>query len=496
MRLAPIARALGGLLGALAGLGLLPLLCDGLDGQPIRPWLVMIGVASSLSALLWWLGARQKAPMGLREGIAVTTLIWIAASLVGAIGIWLASPADYIGSCFEAMSGLTTTGGSVFGGAAADPLAIESQTRGVLLWRALLNGLGGIGIVVMSLALLPMVVGGSGFQMYRAEVSGIDRDRLTPRIADTARILLRVYLGLILGVYLGLLLCGVSHFDAVCHALAAVATGGFSTYDDSAEGLGSAAAEWVLIAGMVAGGLNFALLVHAVRGKPLRLWRSGETRLYLGILTLASAGIGLSLWLQSSLYQGRGMELVRDSVFQVVTIATTTGFGTGYDVDPASYDAWPPLCQMILLVLMVLGGCAGSTSGGIKMVRLLVALKSARRELHRFIEPARVIPVQLDGQVMRDGVVLQVAGFLIVFACCWAVGSVALAACGSDPLTAISAAVACLSNIGPGLGLVGPADNYRSVGPSGQIICFVLMLIGRLELLGVLMLLRPGQWRR
>ncbi|MHC5067654.1 MAG: TrkH family potassium uptake protein, partial [Planctomycetota bacterium] len=278
MRIGIIAKALGALLLLLVAAGALPLIADAWAGQPITPWLVMLAAYTGIGGGLLWIGRRSDpSHMGIREGIAVTALIWLLASFIAGFSIELSTSASLVDGWFESMSGFTTTGSSVFGG----DRPIEELTPGVLLWRALMQWMGGIGIVVISLALLPLLVGGSGFQVYRAEVPGIDADRLAPRIRDTARILFGFYLLLTGLVFISLLACGIGGFDAACHALTTVATGGFSTFDNSIEGLNSAAAEWVVIGGMLAAGINFGLLIQALRGRPLRVWQSPETRLYL-----------------------------------------------------------------------------------------------------------------------------------------------------------------------------------------------------------------------
>lgn len=493
MRFHVVARAVGALIACLALVGLLPLLADWVAGFPIWPWLVMLALLCGCGGGLWYWGSRRDEQMGLREGVAITSLIWIIASFLAGTGIWLATPAStWMEGWFEAMSGFTTTGSSIFG----EQVAIADLSPGVHLWRALLQWMGGIGIVVISLALLPLLVAGSGFQLYRAEVPGIDTDRLAPRIRDSARILLRLYLGMTIFVFLGLMACGANAFDAICHAMTTVSTGGFSTYDNSVEGLGSAAAEWILIIGMLLAGFNFGLLLQAVRGKPLRIWRSSEARLYLLLCGVASALVACSLALAEPAYAGRPHDLLRDSFFQVVSLTTTTGFGTGYDILPAAWEAWPAPATVTLLFLMIGGACAGSTAGGIKLVRFLVAWTAARRELRRYVEPTRITPIHLDGHAVKDQVVLQVATFFFIYLLSWLLGTIGLALSGQDLVTAGSAALSCLSNIGPGLGEVGPADHFAGLGASGELICIMLMLLGRLEFFGVLMLLRPRTWQR
>ena len=390
--------------------GCIPLLTDAWYGFPTQPWWIMLGATLGLATGLLLIG-RKADPlgMGIREGLAITTLIWIVASLCASIGITLAAPGTHwVAGWFEAMSGFTTTGSTIFG----DHIIIDDLSPGVKMWRAVMQWMGGIGIVVISLALLPLLVGGSGFQVYRAEVPGLDTDRLAPRIRDTAKILFRFYIILTFGMGLLLLLCGLSPFDAICHAMTTVATGGFANYGNSVEGLQSVAAEWVIILGMVVAGVNFGLLVQAVLGKPMRLW-SAETKLYLGLIVGCSTAIALNLGFTEPAYDGKTHDLIRDSLFQVSSLITSSGFGSGYDTVSASYGGWPLLSQCLLVFLMLGGGCAGSTAGGIKLIRYLVAVKALRRELLRYIEPARIVPIRLDGHKVNDQMVLQVMGFLL-----------------------------------------------------------------------------------
>lgn len=505
MRSRVIAFLLGQLLMVLLAFGLAPLVADLLGHRPVWPWVTMelLILAAAMVLRLAGRGA-QAGQLRIREGIALTTLAWIAFSLLAGVGITLAArqvgpfylKTTFIEGWFEAMSGFTTTGGSVFGG----DRPIADLSPGVLLWRALTHWMGGIGIVVMTIAVLPSLGGGSGFQLYRAEVSGIDKGRVTPRIRDTARLLAGLYLGLSAVLFLALLVCGVSIFDAFCHMAATVATGGFSNYDDSVEGLRSVAAEWVLAGGMLASGFNFAVILTSLRTGPRELWRSEELRFYLILLGAASFILILITWLQVPEYAGRRHDLIRDCIFQVISIATTTGFSSGFDVVPAGWDAWPAMARLILILLMVGGGCAGSTTGGLKLVRLLVAVKSIRRLLYRFVEPARVIPVRLDGRPLSDPVLLQVGSFVVLYFLVWMVGTLLLACCAPSGAKGLeepaSAALACLSNVGPGLGSVGAAGNFGKLGGPAQGVCILLMLLGRLELLGVLVLLAPRPWLR
>jgi trk system potassium uptake protein len=486
----------------LAGIGFAPLIVAWFDGESLRPWWAVILLALGSGLILFLIGRKGRAEqMGIKEGMAVTTLCWLAISLVASFGFWLGAPGTrFMQAWFEAMSGLTTTGSSIYGGYQIGEqsfgIAIEQLSQSVRLWRAILHWIGGIGIVVISIALIPLLVGGSGFQMYRAEVPGLSADRLAPRIANTARILLGFYAILTLVGVVGLWLCGIGWYDAICHSFATVSTGGFSTYDNSIEGLGSAAAEWFIIFGMLTAGLNFSLLITAARGRPLRLLQSTETKVFLGMVLTAWVLLILSLGTHSQLYEGHLHDLLRDTLFQTVSLCTSTGFGTGYDTVGLGWDGWPDGARLILLLCMIIGGCAGSTAGGIKVVRLVIAWLAARRELRRFMEPARITPVTIDGQPLKDRTILQVFAFVLIFAIFWLAGTAAFAWLGHQHDVATSASLSALSNMGPGIGAIGSSKNFGIFDDASLTVSIFLMLLGRLEFFGVLIALHPGHWSK
>jgi trk system potassium uptake protein TrkH len=482
---------------ALSAAGLVPLVVDLAVGASAWPWIIMLLTAVVVGGGLLFAGRRaNRSDLRIREGIVITSMIWFLFSAVAAIPLAIATPANFVLAWFEAVSGLTATGATIFGD--ADFYTLADLTAGMHLWRSLLQWMGGIGIVVISLALLPLITGSSGFQLYRNEVPGLDAERLQPRIRDTARWLLYLYLGLTALIMLGLLLCGVGLFPAICHAMTCVATAGFSIYDDSAEGLNSHAAEWVLIAGMLLSGMNFSLLLAAVLGKRHLLWRSTEARAYIIGMSVASALVIAILMSDAEMvehYDGSTSDMIRDGIFQVVSILTTTGYATGYDAHHLSWWAWPPAAIALLTLLMPIGGCAGSTSGGIKVVRFLVGWRAALREFRRQVEPARISVVRLDNLSLSNDLILQVGAFFFIFFSAWGLGGLAIALCGNDLMDSFSAAISCLANIGPALGNLGPAGNFRGLGEPSLLIGIFLMILGRLELFGLLIALSWTTWR-
>ncbi len=440
--------------------------------------------AAALGALLGGGALRWggRAPdIRVREGFAVVTFGWLTCGLFGALPLWWSGqiPA-FTDAAFESISGFTTTGASIL----AD---IESRSHAALLWRALTQWLGGMGIVLLAVAVLPLL-GIGGMQLYRAEVPGPVPDKLTPRVRDTARRLWGVYLLLTVAETLALVLAGMGAFDAVCHSLATMATGGFSPRNLSLAAYASPAIEWIVAIFMLLAGTNFSLHYLALTGRPLAYARDDEWRFYAGIL-LGAAVLMLVDLLPASLYPHAG-EALRHALFQVVSICTTTGFTT------ADYGAWPPIAHAVLLVLMFVGGCAGSTGGGIKVMRVLILLKQAKNELRRLLHPRAVIALWFNGRVLPAGLPANVLGFFLFYVLIWLAGVLALTLGGRDLITAAGAVAATLGNIGPGLGEVGPAGNYAALLAWEKWLLCAFMLVGRLEIYTVLVLLLPEAWRR
>jgi len=378
------------------------------------------------------------------------------------------------------MSGFTTTGSTIL-------IHIEELPQSLLFWRALSHWLGGMGIIVLSLAILPML-GVGGMQLFKAEVPGPTTDRLKPRIQDTATMLWGVYLLLTALETLLLMLGGMTFFDAICHAFATLATGGFSTRDASIAAFDSAYIDGVMTLFMFLAGVNFTLHFQALRGRLRDFHRNEEFRCYLGITLFATLLLLIFNW-SGGIYQGLGANL-RYSLFQVTSILTTTGFGT------ADYEIWPVITQYTLLLLMFIGGCAGSTGGGIKVARILLLFKHAQVQLFRLIHPRAVRLVKLGNRPVDREVLQAILGFFALFIGIFVIASLLMAACGMDLVSGAAAVIACLANIGPGLGSVGPTDNYAHVPVVGKGILIFCMLMGRLELFTVLVLLFPSFWRK
>ena len=445
-------------------------------------WSFLAAAAIGLVAggLLWWTGARAR-EIHVREGFAVVTLGWFSVGLLGALPAWLSGQIPgFTDAVFESISGFTTTGATIL----AD---IESRSRGLLFWRALTQWLGGMGIVLLALAILPLM-GVGGMQLFRAEVSGPVTERLAPRISQTAKLLWSVYLLLTALQTTALMLAGLSLFDAVCHAFTTMATGGFSPRNQSVGAYANPAVHWIIIVFMFLAGANFALHFLALRGK-LRVYaRDDEFRFYVLVTLVATVLISVPLLLGR--HYGALEETLRHGIFQTVSIITTTGFTT------ADYALWPPVAHAVLLVLMAVGACAGSTAGGIKLMRLLILLKAAKQELRRLVHPRAVTTLWYNERTLTPQLVGNVLGFLLLFILVIIAGIVILTLGGRDLVTAAGATLATLGVVGPGLGSVGPAESYAHLHVWEKWLLMFFMLAGRLELYTVLVLMLPETWRR
>lgn len=415
-----------------------------------------------------------------REGFAIVSLGWASAAFFGSLPYMLSGVLpSFVEAYFESTSGFTTTGATVLA-------AIEGTPRGILFWRSLTHWLGGMGIIVLSIAILPLL-GVGGMQLFKAEVPGPVADKLKPRIAETAKILWQVYI-LISAVETFLLMFGgMDLFEALCHTFGTMATGGFSTRNVSIGSYDRAYFDGLITVFMILAGTNFALHYQALTGNFRAFYRNSEVRFYW--VTLAGVMLLVTLVLRLQIYDSLATAF-RYGSFQVTSIMTTTGYTT------ADFEKWPSFVQYTLVVLMFIGGSTGSTGGGMKCMRILLLLKQGRRELSRLIHPRGVIPVRLGGKVVSEGVIQSIWGFFFLFILVFVLASVIMALLGLDIITAFVSVAATINNIGPGLGMVGPMDNYTSIPIIGKWILIFCMLIGRLELYTVIILLVPEFWKR
>jgi trk system potassium uptake protein len=470
--------------GALLGVGFGLVACTAIalvDGEgSVLAFALPAAVVVPLATLGILSGGRLRSmPLRARDGFFAVTAAWVAAAVVGTVPFLVqgtfGSPVD---AFFESMSGFTTTGATLLG-------RIEDEPHAILAWRSLSQWIGGIGIVVLVVAIAP-ATGLATQRVFFAETSGVTADRLTPRIADTAKIIGGIYLTLTGVGFLAYLIAGMTPFDAINHAFTTIATGGFSTRTESVGGFDSLGIELVAIAFMALSGVNFAFYWRAMRG--MDIWpQAAEVRLYACVLTGSIAAVTASLALNEP-GGGLGSQL-REAAFTVTSVLTSTGYTT------VDFDAWNDFARSGLLLLMFAGGCAGSTAGGIKMVRVLLLAKTAGQELQRQLRPKAVQVLRTRGRIFSEELRRGVLGFFYVYMTVALAGTLAMLVTGLDFVTALASVAATLNIIGPGLGEVGATDNYEAVSTGGRVVLSALMLIGRLEVFTVLVLLTPAFWR-
>ncbi len=440
---------------------------------------ILLGVTAAVS-VRWICPLRDRdlERLNVKDALALVGISWVILSLFGALPLVLSGASlGFTDAFFEVVSGFTTTGATIFP-------SVEVLPRGILFWRSLTHWLGGMGIIVLSLAVLP-ALGPSAYHLYRAESPGIAPERISPSIGSSAKILWAVYVLLSVAETLVLTAAGMTPFEALCQTFGTMATGGFSTRDAGLAAF-NPFVQWVVVVFMFLAGTNFILHVQALRGRLAAYRRSEEFRAYLGLVLFGIAAVYLGLVLV-----GREDSPLRAAAFQTVSILTTTGFST------ADFDGWPWPLRTLLLGLMVVGGCGGSTGGGLKVIRVILLRKVAGRAVLQAVFPNLVRPIRFDGRSVREPLVTAVCAYFIIFMGLLGVGTmgmILLTAC--DFVTGFSAALASLSNIGPGLGRVGPAANYAWVSLSGKWLLTFLMLAGRLELYSILILFVPAVWRK
>ncbi|HPF99454.1 MAG TPA: potassium transporter TrkG [Kiritimatiellia bacterium] len=450
------------------------------DPAPARFGLMVSAAATLISGLAAWLATRGEHELSWRDGIGVGTIGWLAVALFGSLPYLLSGVIPgFVSALFETVSGFTTTGASVIA-------VVEPVPKGILLWRATTHFLGGMGVLVLCVAVLPFL-GVGGMQLYRAEVAGPSKDRLTPRIANTAKLLWGVYVLLCVLEILMLRVGRMGWFDAVCHSFATIATGGFSTRTASIAAYHSLYIECVTVAFMLLGATNFALHYAALRGDLRGYARDSEFRFFAGLWIIACTIVTLNTW--HTTYASAGAAL-RNSVFSVTSLMTTTGFST------ANFDQWPATSRIVLLLVMVIGGCVGSTAGGIKHLRVDVAVKKIARRVKLFMYPQAVVQIKMNREPVDEDIISNILGFIILYVIALAIASVIMTAFTKDMLSAISAVIATMGGVGPGLGLVGPTMNYATIPAAGKIVLMLCMLLGRLEFYTLLALFFPSFWKK
>lgn len=481
MRLFAIQRILGAIVGLSALVSVPPMaVALWFDEPTVTVFLDSFLVSLAIGGLLWWPVRRVEYQLRLRDGFLIVTLSWVLASLVAAVPFMLAEPhLSFTAAVFEAVSGLTTTGATMIVG-------LDSLPRSVLFFRQSLNFYGGMGIVILAVAILPMLKVG-GMQLFRAETTGPQKDsKLTPRIAETAKALWLVYVGLNVLCALAFWLAGMDLFDAIGHALATLATGGFSTHDAGFGYWNSALIDVIATFFMLLGGINFGLHYFAWRRATTGHYLAdSELRAYLGIAVATSLAVAVALWAGGAF--GGFWNSLRHAAFQVVSNMTTTGFTT------TGFVEWPLFAPLLLIMISFVGGCSGSTAGGMKVARVLMVVRQGLREVKQLVHPKGQFLVKMGGKRVSESIVLSVSGFCTLYILSYLAMTLLLAATGEDIVTSFSAVATAMNNLGPGLGKV--AAHFREMSDPGVWVCSFAMILGRLEVFSVLVLLTPHFWR-
>lgn len=413
-----------------------------------------------------------------REGYLIVALSWTAMVSFGMLPYLFSGMLPSVpDALFETASGMTTTGASTL-------TDIEIQPRGLLYWRSLTQWIGGMGIIVLTVAIFPLL-GIGGIELFAAEAPGPTSDKLHPRISETAKRLWFIYVGLTFAAGLLYWLLGLSGYEAVNHALTTMATGGFSTRNASAAAF-SPSIQYTMTVFMFLAGVNYTVLYLSLKMRWSQVWQSSEFKAYLGLILILAVFFTLRVWYVTD---GGLEQSFRDSIFQVVSLITTTGFVS------ADYTSWTDSLTLVCFILIFLGACAGSTSGGIKLIRHLVFFKNSYLEFKRLVHPQAIIPLRLNGQIVSGRVITHIFNFLLLYLIIFVIGSVVLSVLGLDFITAIGAMATSLSNVGPGIGGVGPVDNFAWLSPSIKVFLSFVMIVGRLEIFTVLVLFTPYFWR-
>ncbi len=440
---------------------------------------VSSGITMLVGALAFFL-FRTKQEVRPKEGFMIVALGWIVFSAFGSlpyiIGNYIPSFTD---AFFETMSGFTTTGATIL-------TDIEVLPEGILLWRSFTHWVGGMGIIVLGIAILPLL-GVGGMQLFKAEVPGPIADKLTPRVTETAKILWGVYVLLSVIETILLMLAGMNLHEALCHTFGTMATGGYSTLNKSVGGFNSAYIDYIIIIFMIIAGMNFSLHYRILKGNIKEVFVNRELQFYFAIIAFATLGIGIDTYINN---YSSILETLRYTLFQVVSIITTTGFGT------ADYEQWSISSQLILFLIMFVGGMAGSTGGGMKVMRIYLLFKFVYAEIVRLVHPQAIVPIRMGNISVSRDVMMNILGFFVLYMLIAAFSSLFLTFQGLDIVTAIGAVAATLNNIGPGLELVGPTDNYAFLSGEVKWVLSGLMLLGRLEVYTVVILLAPSFWQK
>ncbi len=482
MRWANIFKIIGVLIAAIGILMVCPLVCAlYYKDASVKPFLISACISIISGVVIYCIFRKNKFDyIGPREGMAIVAIGWTAIGLFGALPFHFSEVfPTFVDSFFESVSGFTTTGSSVM-------TNIEAAPKGILFWRSFIQWLGGMGIIVLSLAILPFL-GVGGMQLYKAEVPSPVPDKLKPRLSETAMLLWKVYALISLVEFILLTVGGMSVYEALCHTFTTMPTGGFSTKNTSVAHYDSVYFDIVFVVFMILAGINFSLHYQMLKGRTLAFWEDAECRFFIGMVILFTGLVTFDVYGQ--VYESFA-DALRYSSFQIVSIVTTTGYAT------ADYEVWPGMSQMIIFLCMFIGASAGSTGGGMKCIRIMLCFKYCYRELFSMIHPRSVSQIKFAGKTVSESVMKSIMGFLAIYIGLFAICSVILAGIGVDFLTSFTAVASCIGNIGPGFGMIGPTENFAMIPQAGKWLLIWCMLLGRLEIYTVIILLVPEFWRK
>jgi len=476
MNKAVIFNVLGGVLQFLGLSMIVPLLVAVYYNEPLLPFAAAVVITGSIGLML----SRRYGVEGdwkIKEGFAIVAFGWLSVALFGSIPFVLDGISP-INALFESMSGFTTTGASIL-------QDIEAHSKSILFWRGMTQWLGGMGIIMIFIAILPKL-GVAGRQLFRAEAPGPTEDKLKPRIRGTARILWMVYVVLSFVQVVLLKLAGMSYYDAITHTFATMSTGGFSPYGLGVAAFNSPLIEGIIIAFMFIAGANFALHYRVLYVDHNSFTRDEEFKFYTVIILIATLILTFSLWKDMGQPAGTAF---RYALFQIVSLITTTGFAS------ADFNLWTDSARVVLLAVMFIGGCAGSTAGGIKVVRILLLSKYGQTVLFKSLHPKAVKPVKYNGKSVPEDIMQSIVSFVVIYLMIFAISAGILALMGMDLISSITASITTLGNIGPGFNVVGPMANFDSVPALGKLLLTANMWIGRLEVFTVIVMLTPAFWK-
>lgn len=429
-----------------------------------------------------WLLTRRSRKLSIKDGFALVAFAWIVVAIAGSLPFYFTGAIpNFTDAWFEAMSGVTTTGATIIGNVNTLPHlenGIESLPKGILFWRSFLQWIGGMGIIVFTIAILPLL-GVGGVQLFKAEVPGPVADKIKPRVKETAKILWMVYVGFTVLQMVLLRLAGMPLFDSICHAFTTMPTGGFSTQNASIAAYNSPLIQYIVIFFMFVAGINFTLHFRTITGNFTALFKDYELKVYIVTIVFATFVIFLSLSASNSDWSHKSFMV---SLFQSIAIMTGTGYAN------ADYEMWPYFCQLALFILMFFGAMGGSTSGGMKLTRIIVLIKYAATETRRMLHSRAIIPIRIGERSINDDIVRNTLGFFLIYLSIFVLTALVLTAFNLDLISAFGAAASAIGNVGPAFGEFGPTDNYALLNPIGKWMLSFCMLLGRLEIFTILVL--------